>query len=71
MKNISVSTILAVVLCILILAMGGCSHLGRTEEQVHRDHIRNVRLNQQQLVEDIDTFLLIDEPSKLTDKRIP
>ena len=63
---------LGVVLCMMVFWLGACSrsHLGKTTEEIKRDHIRNARLDRQQLAEDIDSLLLIDEPSKLTDKRI-
>jgi hypothetical protein len=32
---------------------------------------RTARINRQELAEDIDKMLLLDKPSKLTDKRIP
>ena len=47
------------------------AQLGETEAEGRRRQERIKRLQRQQLMEDIDTFLLIDEPSKLTDKRIP
>ncbi len=72
MKNIFVSITLGAVLCMMVFSLGACSRsqLGKTSAQIKRDHIRNARLSRQELSEDIDTFLLIDEPSKLTDKRI-
>lgn len=50
---------------------GEFAQLGETEAQGRRRHIRNARINQQQLMADIDKVLLLDKPSKLTDKRIP
>ncbi len=44
---------------------------GETEAQGRRRHIRNARINQQELMEDVDKTLLVDKPSKLTDKRVP
>jgi len=51
----------------------GCSisQPGETAAEGHRRHQRVVRINQQELMADIDTVLMLDEPSKLTDKRIP
>jgi hypothetical protein len=46
------------------------AQLGETEAEGRRRHLRNKRLNQQQLMEDIDAFLLLDEPSRLTTRRI-
>lgn len=64
---------LAVLLCTLVFFLGGCTLLeqgGETAAEGHRRHLRNLTLNQQSLVSDIDRVLLFDKPSKLTDKRI-
>jgi hypothetical protein len=47
------------------------AQLGETEAEGRRRHRRIEYINQQQLMADIDAFLLLDRPSKLTDKRIP
>jgi hypothetical protein len=47
------------------------AQLGETEAEAHRRHLRVSRINRQQLMDDIDKVLLLDKPSKLTDKRIP
>ena len=64
---------LAIILCVFIFVLSGCSseQMGETEAEGHRRHVRNLRINNQQMMEDIDTFLLLDEPSRLSDKRIP
>lgn len=52
----------------------GCSSYeqpGETAAEGRRRHQRVARINQQELMSDIDTFFLIDKPSKLTDKRMP
>lgn len=75
MKNGSVfmcRMILGIILCALVFLSYGCgAHLGETEAEARRRHLRTARINRQQLAEDIDKALLLDEPSKLTDKRIP
>lgn len=76
MKRVSAlgcKVILAVVLGIFIVLPYGCSstQLGETAAESHRRHKRVLRTNQQELMEDIDMVLLLDQPSKLTDKRIP
>ena len=72
MKNIFVSITLGAVLCMMVFSLSACasSQLGKTSAEIKRDHIRNARLARQELSEDIDVLLLIDGPSKLTDKRI-
>jgi len=77
MKSISISVcivILVAALLILIFMPFGCSTFsqpGETAAEGHRRHLRTVRINQQELMTDIDTALMFDGPSRLTDKRIP
>ena len=75
MKSVSVSVykvILVIALLALVLMTFGCaSQPGETAAEGSRRHDRVARINQQELMGDIDTFLLIDQPSKLTDKRVP
>ena len=72
MKSVSVYKVfLGIILCALVFWLGGCSQMGETAAQGHRRHLRNARINQQQLATDIDSVMLFDKPSKLTDKRIP
>lgn len=52
----------------------GCSSYeqpGETAAEGRRRHQRTLRINQQQMMADLDTLMLLDKPSKLTDKRIP
>ena len=76
-KGVSVSIckfILAVILWVLIFLPCGCSsyeQLGETAAEGRRRHLRNERINRQEMMADIDMVMLFDEPSKLTDKRIP
>jgi len=76
MKSVSDSVckvILVVALLVLVFIPFGCSFSqpGETAAEGHRRHQRIARINQQELMEDIDKALLIDKPSKLTDRRIP
>jgi hypothetical protein len=71
MKNTLVLTILGIVLAVSLFIFCGCAQPGETEAEGHRRHLRNLSINQQLLMEDIDKTLLLDKPSKLTDKRIP
>jgi len=62
------------ILCVLVFWLGGCSsydQLGETQAEGHRRHLRNLRVNRQELMADIDKAILLDKPSRLTDKRIP
>ena len=76
MKSVSsfISKILlTVVLCAMVFLLIGCStaQLGETTAQGNRRHIRNLRIDQSELMADIDHFLLLEQPSRLSDKRIP
>ena len=75
MKSVSLcKVIFAVMLCALtFLPCGGCSssHLGETSAEVNRRHRRALRIDSQEMMADIDRALLLDSPSRLTDKRIP
>ncbi|MBN2183648.1 MAG: hypothetical protein JW715_17195 [Sedimentisphaerales bacterium] len=76
MKSVSTSVckvFLAILLSILVFLPCGCTtaQLGETQAQGHRRHIRNLRINQRQMMEDIDMVFMTDQPSRLTDRRIP
>ena len=75
MKSVSVcKVILVVVLCALFLVPLGCKsydQLGETAAQGRRRHKRTLRINRQEMMEDLDAIMLLDKPSRLTDKRIP
>jgi hypothetical protein len=63
-----------VILCALFLVPLGCrsyEQMGETAAEGRRRHERVQRINNQQLMEDLDKFMLYDRPSKLTDMRIP
>jgi hypothetical protein len=75
MKSVSLrKVIVAIVLIALLLLPCGCSSYeqpGETASEGRRRHLRNERINQGELMADIDKFMLTDKPSKLSDKRIP
>ncbi len=65
---------LIVILGALVFLTCGCSSYeqpGETAAEGQRRHQRIARINQQELMADIDKFMLWDRPSRLTDKRIP
>jgi len=55
--------------CIVLLA--GCTQPGETAAEGRRRHLRNLRLNHKALIKDIDTAVQADEPSSLTELRVP
>jgi hypothetical protein len=66
--------ILVVLLLGIIVFSTGCGFFaqpGETAAEGHRNHIRTLRINNQQMMADIDRALLLDKPSKLSDKKIP
>lgn len=76
MKNASVfvcKAILAVFLSVLVFLPYGCAYEqpGETLAEGKRRHKRVLRINNQEMMEDIDKVFLLDRPSRLTDKRIP
>jgi hypothetical protein len=76
MKSVSsflCKTLLAALLCAIIFVLTGCStdQMGETTLEGDVRHQRVLRIDNQELMADIDKFLLLDEPSKLTERRIP
>jgi hypothetical protein len=64
------SVMFVLLICAFLALQAGCTQPGETMAEGHRRHLRNVRANQQELMQDVDAALMTDEPSKLTDKRI-
>jgi hypothetical protein len=59
-------------LFVFAIMLTGCSNqLGKTRDEVRREHARTIRINRQEIMEDLDRALLLDKPSLMTDKRIP
>jgi hypothetical protein len=77
MKSVSVfvcKVILTLILLVFVFLPCGCGsyeQMGETAAEGHRRHLRNLRINRQQMMADLDMIMLLDKPSKLTDKRIP
>jgi hypothetical protein len=66
--------VVAVIVFVFVLLPSGCrsyEQMGETASEGRRRHLRNRRIDQQLLMADLDTFWLVDKPSRLTDKRIP
>jgi hypothetical protein len=74
MRNRITVSLLVVLLLSLVVLSTGCglfNEPGKTPAEVNRDHIRTLRINQQEMMADIDRTLDLDKPSKLSDKRLP
>jgi hypothetical protein len=67
------SIILSIILFAAFFLLYGCriDQPGETAAEGHIRHKRVVRISQQEMMADIDRVLQLDEPSKLTEKRIP
>jgi hypothetical protein len=51
-----------------LLTLSGCAGSpGKTSQEIHRQHINHVNTNWLMLQKDIDEFLMIDKPSRLSD----
>lgn len=75
MKRVS-AVVFKIILAIILFVFLPCScrsyeQMGETAAEGHRRHERNYRIQQQQMMADLDKVLHLDKPSKLTDKRIP
>ncbi len=70
MKRVICSILLAVVLSILTISLAGCHGLGETSEERSADHARQLRLNNEMLIDDIDAIFQTDRPSRLTDMTV-
>jgi hypothetical protein len=74
MRNkFAIITLAGLLLTIALLATG-CGLFdqpGKTAEEVHREHLRMLQINQQEMMQDIDRTLYTDQSSRLTDKKIP
>jgi hypothetical protein len=75
MKNSIITKYLTVALWLCVLASliavnTGCSagSPGETVSEVHRRHMRVINTDNQQIQDDIDAVLLLNKPSRLTDK---
>ncbi len=74
MRHSFTVSILVVSLLGLALLLTGCGFFNqpdKTAAEVHRDHLRTLRVNQQEMMSDIDRTLGVDQPSRLTDKKLP
>jgi len=71
MKRNLVIAVFSLITMIFALSLTSCSQPGETVAEGSRRHRRIMSIHQQQLIQDVDKVLLIHEPSKLTDKRIP
>lgn len=59
------------ILCATALCLPGCfKGAGETTGEIHQRHMRVITTSRRQMQDDIDAVLLLDRPSKLSDKVI-
>lgn len=59
------------IICATALCFSGCfKATGETTSEVHQRHMRVINTQRRQMQNDIDSFLLLDKPSRLSDKVI-
>ena len=60
---------------VLTVLIGGCMHCGpnpgETPAEAGRRRERVLRLNLNEMMADVDNFLMLDEPSRLTQQDLP
>jgi hypothetical protein len=74
MRNRITVSLLVVVLSALVVMSTGCGffdHTGKTAAEANRDHIRTLKVNNGQMMSDVDEALFLNEPSKLTERHMP
>ena len=54
--------------CAILLNLCGCSSPGETRTEVNERHMRVIKTQNRQIQDDMDAVLLLDRPSKLSDK---
>lgn len=69
MSKVVFSTIFCGLLALLVFA-GGCKTLSRDGELQIRKYSRLSDLNRRMLAEDVDKYLLLDRPSRLTELHV-
>ncbi len=64
---------LGIVLVVFVCWLSGCKcpQPGETVAEGNRRHIRNLEINNQEMMHDIDYALLFEQPSSLTSFRLP
>jgi hypothetical protein len=72
-KRLAFRVFSKIILCTLLFCLTGCGYFAKPGETVaegHRRHLRNLSINQQNLISDVDRAILMDQPSKAAEKKI-
>jgi hypothetical protein len=70
MKKVFISILLAFVLSIIGISVGGCHGLGETAAERSDDHKRQMKLHNQMFIDDVDAIFQTDRPSRLTEDTV-
>jgi len=75
MKKLNVCKYVRLILCFclfaaLIVSLTACSSPGETAREVHTRHVGVVKTNWLEMQDDIDAVMMLDKPSRLSDKLI-
>lgn len=68
MKKNRIITVVLVLAVITGLCLTGCSGMGRTKQEVHRDHYNTVQHQLWQMQDDVDAVFMLDRPNRLSEK---
>lgn len=61
----------ALVMSVVSSGCGPWANPGETGAEANRRRERTLRVNHSEMMADIDHFLMLDEPSRLTDRDLP
>ena len=67
MKKICLKIMLCAVFFAVVVGVCGCYGLGETKAERAEDHARQLRLEGQMLVDDIDAIFMLDRTSRLSE----
>ncbi|MBN1795393.1 MAG: hypothetical protein JW804_01855 [Sedimentisphaerales bacterium] len=73
MKRTLISVTLFLLLVSFAISMSGCAkeQMGETVAEGHRRHVRLMRLQRQQMWEDIDAFLMLERATRTCERSVP
>ncbi len=53
-----------------LVFLSGCGAPGKSAQEIHRAHMRYLRTEMLMMQDDIDSFMMIDRPSRLSDRAV-
>lgn len=69
-KRLMRTVIILTAVLVFLLLLSGCGAPGRSAQEVHRTHMRYLRTEMLMMQDDIDSFMMIDRPSRLSDRAV-